>query len=55
MPQLAPAPWLAFSVTAWFVLLVLMAAKTSMNLLPSNPISPGKESLKTTTWNWPWH
>nr|YP_002520013.1 ATP synthase F0 subunit 8 [Pseudalutarius nasicornis]BAH10477.1 ATPase subunit 8 [Pseudalutarius nasicornis] len=55
MPQLAPAPWLTLSTTAWFVLLALMTAKASKNLLPNSPTPPGKESLKTSTWSWPWH
>nr|NP_818869.1 ATP synthase F0 subunit 8 [Corydoras rabauti]YP_009861046.1 ATP synthase F0 subunit 8 [Corydoras sterbai]YP_009868905.1 ATP synthase F0 subunit 8 [Corydoras trilineatus]YP_010705395.1 ATP synthase F0 subunit 8 [Corydoras cruziensis]YP_010833205.1 ATP synthase F0 subunit 8 [Corydoras julii]QGW14837.1 ATP synthase F0 subunit 8 [Brochis multiradiatus]QKI32074.1 ATP synthase F0 subunit 8 [Corydoras sterbai]QKJ80175.1 ATP synthase F0 subunit 8 [Corydoras trilineatus]WCQ82896.1 ATP synthase F0 len=55
MPQLNPAPWFFILVFTWLIFLTIIPYKILNHTFTNdmNPIST--ESLKTDTWNWPWH
>nr|YP_009370113.1 ATP synthase F0 subunit 8 [Bavayia robusta]BAX39020.1 ATP synthase F0 subunit 8 [Bavayia robusta] len=53
MPQLNPAPWFLTFLTAWTILLILLAPKLLKMHFPTEP------KLDTNTkphqpWTWPW-
>nr|YP_009477664.1 ATPase subunit 8 [Bagre panamensis]ABO38970.1 ATPase subunit 8 [Bagre panamensis]ABO38972.1 ATPase subunit 8 [Bagre pinnimaculatus]AVM85800.1 ATPase subunit 8 [Bagre panamensis] len=55
MPQLNPAPWLAILVFSWLIFLTVIPPKIMSHTFTNDITTLNTESLKSDTWNWPWH
>nr|ALR69032.1 ATP synthase F0 subunit 8 [Apistogramma cacatuoides] len=55
MPQLNPLPWFPILVFSWLVFLIIVPQKILAHPFPNGPTPQNLKTLKTNSWDWPWH
>nr|AFM53625.1 ATPase 8 [Tachysurus ussuriensis] len=55
MPQLNPARWFAILVFSWLIFLTVIPHKVLTHIFTNEVTALSAETLKSDTWNWPWH